>query len=172
LHPFFFSSHFLDGFTIQPDEADAMNKAPDFGLCRGAIAFASRHDIIPYFIASLAALLIDLGIFSLAIRIVGISWFWAATLGFVAGALTAYLLSIWWVFSKRRMKGRPYHEFALFVIIGVAGLGVTQIVLWIGIERIGALPELVKLAAAGVTFVFNYGLRKVVLFVEPGEARP
>lgn len=116
------------------------------------------RDIIPYFIASLAALLVDLGLFSLAIRVIGMPWFWAATLGFVAGALTVYLVSIWWVFSRRRMKGRPYHEFALFVFIGVAGLGVTQIVLWIGIERIGALPELVKLAAAGVTFVFNYGL--------------
>ena len=52
----------------------------------------------------------------------------------------------------------------IFVAIGVGGLAVNEIVLWLGIE-VAALSLIVaKLAAAATSFVFNFVIRKMVLF--------
>ena len=52
----------------------------------------------------------------------------------------------------------------MFVSIGIAGLGITQLVLWVGVSALGQTAELVKLMAAGATFTFNFFVRKTLLF--------
>lgn len=123
-----------------------------------------RHDLSRYFAASLLALAADLGTMSACLRLLHLGLAWSASIGFVAGATVAYLLSIRWVFKARAFASAPALEFLTFVGIGVAGLGVTQFVLWLGVTELGLLPELVKLGAAGITFAFNYAVRKSLLF--------
>lgn len=125
-----------------------------------------------YFLASLIALAIDLGSFSALMRFAAVSWFWASACGFTMGAVVAYLLSIHWVFATRRLKNSPHTEFGIFILIGLSGICLTQFLLWIGIDLLHALPELVKLAAAGVTFMFNYIVRKTFLFSDPRASVP
>lgn len=130
-----------------------------------------QHDLARYFIASLLALMVDTGTLSLCLRVLHLSLAWSATLGFVVGATAAYLLSIRWVFKARAFATAPALEFATFVGIGVAGLGITQVVLWVGVTEMGLLAEAVKLAAAVVTFAFNYIARKTLLFASSRRAR-
>lgn len=121
-------------------------------------------DLIRYFAASLLALAVDTGTLSACLRILHLGLACSATLGFIAGAMVTYLLSILWVFKARTLKNAPMLEFLAFVGIGVAGLGITQMVLWIGVTRLGLLAEIVKLAAATITFTFNFIARKSLLF--------
>lgn len=121
-------------------------------------------ELLWYFAVSLVALFVDLGLFSLALRLGELPWALAATLGFAAGVITAWWLSVRFVFQSRALRQKPIVEFAGFLGIGIAGLGVTEIVLWLGIELLSMLPEFSKLVAAGVTFVFNFALRKWLLF--------
>lgn len=121
-------------------------------------------DLARYLTASVAALAVDTGIFSLCLRGLGFGLGWAATLGFAAGAVVAYLLSIHWVFRARTLRRVPVLEFLTFVGIGVVGLGITQLVLWIGVSKLGQTAELVKLMAAAATFTFNFFARKTLLF--------
>jgi putative flippase GtrA len=144
---------------------------PGAGATGGARQKAARREFLEYFAASLVSLAVDLGIFSALLRVAGLSWFWAATIGFCAGVLTAYWLSVRWVFSSRRLGHAPRSEFGLFAAIGVVGLGVTQAVLWVGIETLHLQPELVKLVAAGATFLFNFAVRKSLLFRRGPGAR-
>lgn len=130
---------------------------------------ALSSDLIRYFIASLLALAADLGTLSLCLRWLHFSLGWSASLGFAVGALVAYLLSIRWVFRKRAFAYAPAVEFLAFVGIGIAGLGITQVMLWLGVVKLHLLPELVKLAAAVMTFVFNYLVRKTLLFAASGR---
>jgi putative flippase GtrA len=123
-----------------------------------------RSDLFRYFGASLLALAVDVATFSGCLRVLGLSVSWSASLGFVAGAAVAYFASIRWVFRDRAFGNAPALEFLTFVAIGVAGLGITQFVLWMGVTELGLVPELVKLGAAGVTFTFNYVMRKSLLF--------
>lgn len=131
---------------------------------RLSIAALLRHDLPRYFAVSLVALLVDVAILSLSLRVLHLGLAWSATLGFAIGAIVAYLLSIRWVFRQRSFGHVPALEFLGFLAIGIAGLGVTQLVLWIGVTELGLLAEAVKLAAAGATFVFNYVVRKSLLF--------
>ena len=137
----------------------------------GRIRDFLHSDMFRYFVASMAALAVDLATLSASLRVFGFSLAWAATIGFLAGAVTIYLLSIGWVFRNRMFGTMPAMEFLLFLAIGIAGLGVTQLLLWLGSTLIGFTPELVKLAAAGATFMFNFAVRKMVLFAAGGRFR-
>ena len=128
------------------------------------IATLLRHDLARYFAASLLALLVDIATMSACLRLLHFSLAWSATTGFAVGALFAYLLSIHWVFRNRALASNPLLEFATFVGIGITGLGITHLVLWLGVTGLGLLPELVKLAAAVASFSFNYIVRKTLLF--------
>lgn len=129
-----------------------------------------RHDVLRYFVASLLALAADLATLSLCLRVLHFGLGWSASIGFGVGALVAYLLSIRWVFRQRAFASAPAVEFLAFVGIGIAGLGLTQVLLWLGVVKLHLLPELVKLAAAVVTFVFNYLVRKTLLFAASAHA--
>lgn len=141
---------------------DAMNRLSSPALV--------RHDLFRYFSASLLALAADLGTLSLCLRVLDFTLGWSASIGFAVGALVAYLLSIRWVFRQRAFAHAPAVEFLAFVGIGIAGLGITQIFLWMGVIKFHLLPELVKLAAAVATFVFNYLARKTLLFAASARA--
>ncbi|NWG31095.1 MAG: GtrA family protein [Rhodocyclaceae bacterium] len=121
-------------------------------------------EFMRYLAVSALALAVDLGLFSFLMRVASFPWMLAATIGFIAGVGVAYWLSIRIVFRARRLAHAPGKELLAFALIGVAGLALTQLVLWVGIEQFHANPELTKLFAAGFTFLANFGLRKFVLF--------
>lgn len=132
---------------------------------RNMIDSRLRHsavEFVRYFAVSLLALAVDMTILLIAARVM--HYLWAATAGFVAGALTSYLLATRWVFRKRRFEGRVRAEFAVYALVGVLGLGLNDLAIYLTVEFAG-LPLLqAKLVAAGVTFFFNYVIRKLVLF--------
>jgi len=132
----------------------------------GLLSNPLQQPMVRYFLASLLALALDTSVFSASLRLLHIGLAWSATLGFVAGAVLAYVSSITWVFKERQLERQPILEFTLFVGIGVFGLGVTQAVLWLGVMWLHLWPEVVKLVAAVVTFACNYLLRRWLLFVK------
>lgn len=130
-----------------------------------------QSDLVRYFLVSLLALATDTGTLSLCLRLFHLSLAWSATLGFVVGASTAYVLSIYWVFKARSFGNAPVFEFFAFTIIGLVGLGITQLVLWLGVTQLHFIAEATKLAAAIVTFAFNYIARKTLLFASSRRNR-
>ena len=131
----------------------------DFKKWRNSLKEAYR-----YFIASGIALLVDIGTFSLFLRFFEFDWFFAATTSFIFGMVTAYTISIAWVFENRAFSKNKISEFFIFLLIGLAGLAVTQGILWLGIGWFDWIPEMVKISAAGITFAFNFLVRKIFLF--------
>ncbi|MBV1830689.1 GtrA family protein [Komagataeibacter sp. AV436] len=121
-------------------------------------------EFIRYFLCSVFSLGIDIGSFSFAIHFLGIHWAYAAGLGFILGSITAYLGSIFWVFKSRRMKTHQNKEFFLFLIIGICGLLLCELTLWVGINLEGFQPEITRVFASILTFIFNFVVRKIILF--------
>ena len=93
----------------------------------------------------------------------GLHYLISGAAGFVAGAGTAYIGSVCWVFAHRRLS-KVSQEMTLFALIGVGGLGVNEVMLWSLTDLFALHYAVSKLAAAGVGFVFNFGVRKYVLF--------
>jgi putative flippase GtrA len=136
--------------------------------CRGrpltldSLGDSRAGEFARYFLASLAALAIDMAVL-LALATV-MHYLVAASLGFVVGAVTSYLLATRWVFRQRRLLLRKNTEMGLYVLVGVLGLGLNDLVIMLAVGYLGLSIVLAKLLAAGVTFLFNFALRKLALF--------
>ena len=131
----------------------------------GAVPAATRptlREFVRYAAASGGALIVDVGLYRLAMGL-GLAYPLAALIGFCAGAVVAYVASVAWVFESRSLR-RPGVEFGVFVAIGVAGLGLTELLLWLQIERLGLPPLWSRIGAAGGVFLFNFTVRKTMLF--------
>lgn len=70
----------------------------------------------------------DLGVLILFRELVGLSETWATVFGFVAGLTVNYVISTFWVFSKAKVKNRAF-DFIAFGVIGIIGLGLTQLII-------------------------------------------
>ena len=94
----------------------------------------------------------------------------SAAIGFAAGAVLVYVLSIGWVFGARRYRDKPANEFLMFVAIGLAGLMINQTILYVGTEMLGAHYTASKTIAVGFVFSWNFGVRKALLFSREARA--
>lgn len=116
-----------------------------------------------YVAAAAVALVLDIVIYLALIRVLAVSYLTAAPVAFAAGLATIYVLSVRWVFVERRFANARV-EFALFALIGLAGMGLNQLVVYGGVEHLALSPEAAKLVSVAVVFGFNFGMRKGVLF--------
>lgn len=119
-------------------------------------------ELLRYLTVSLIALAVDMG--SLLFFAQFVHYLWAATIGFLFGAITSYLLAVRWAFRHRRLAAFPGTEFAAYAAVGVAGLGINNLVIYAVVEYVGLALLPAKAVAATVTFSFNFGLRKWGLF--------
>ena len=116
-----------------------------------------------YFGASALALGVDLTVYSALIYVAGVHYLLAAPAGFALGLALIYLLSVRWVFAQRRVADRRI-EFTLFALIGLAGMGINEIVIYVGVDRFALGPVPAKLVSAALVFCFNFTSRKFLLF--------
>ena len=88
-------------------------------------------------------------------------------LSFVAGLLTNYFLSTFWVFRSAKIKSR-LTEFLGFAVIGVVGLlltlGITKL-FEIGMADITSAYQIIsKIVSTAVAFLWNFFARKYLLY--------
>jgi len=127
------------------------------------------RELSGYLACSVLALLLDTAVYAGALAL-GLSLALAAALGFVAGVSCAYACSVKFVFRVRRLQDRST-EFAAFVAVGLAGLVLTEALLWLFVRQLQLTPMTAKLLTAGLVFFFNFGVRKALLF-NPARHRP
>lgn len=92
--------------------------------------------------------------------------FIATALGFVAGLVVNYVLSIVYVFQGQanRERGKKVSAFVIFTLVGLIGLGLTEVGMYIGVYELGWNLLLTKVLVAGAVLVWNYCGRKVLIF--------
>ena len=121
-------------------------------------------EFLRYFVASGGALAVDFGLYRLA----------CMSASPLAGGADRILRRRRVRLCRQRLLGvrdrsvsRAGVEFGLFVAIGIAGLLLTEAILWLEIERLGLPPLWSKVGAAGIVFFFNFGVRKFNCFSVP-----
>jgi putative flippase GtrA len=118
---------------------------------------------VRYFAASALALAVDFGTYSGLIHLAGVDYLIAAPIGFALGTAVIYTLSIRWVFRHRRMKDARA-ELVLFVLLGLTGMALNQLMVYTGVELLSLSYEYAKVLSMAVVFCFNFGSRKLLLF--------
>jgi len=120
-------------------------------------------DLFRYGLCSAAALALDWGLL-LALTRAGLNYLLAATLSFLAGMVLAYVGSVVFVYRGRRVY--PVLTEAIgFFLIGIAGLFVNILLLFIFVKGFGLAVGLAKAPTAVGVFLFNFLVRRMLLFV-------
>lgn len=90
----------------------------------------------------------------------------ATVVGFMVGLAVNYFLSLVFVFTsaKDKGKGRSVGAFLVFGVIGLVGLGLTEVGMWIGIELLRWNYMIVKFFVTGGVLMWNYLGRKLIIF--------
>lgn len=152
---------------IEP--SDETTEALPSGLVRRLLsgrAHGTLEQLFRYLMVAGVAFVVDFSSLALLTSWVGIHYLVSAAMAFVLGVTTNYLLSIRWVFAHRSVADRRA-EVAIFVAIGVAGLGLNELVMWVVTEHLGRHYLVSKIVSTGLVFFFNFFTRKVLLFRTP-----
>lgn len=88
----------------------------------------------------------------------------SASIGFLLGLLVNYCLCLLWIFDYRAIKN-PWHEFVIFSAIGLAGLIINNALLYTLTEWAEIYYLASKMMAAILILLFNFILRRHILFM-------
>lgn len=123
-----------------------------------------RIQVFRYLVSGGTAFLIDAGILALLTESFGRErlLLWTA-IAFAAGLLTTYLFSIFWVFDNRSLKSRTA-EVLIFILIGVFGLGLTELLMWLFAQKAGLHYMIAKIFTTVLVFAWNFLAKKTILF--------
>ncbi len=116
-----------------------------------------------YGVVSGLAFVIDVGLLYWLSEIMGVHYIPSASIAFLVGVTIVYLGSIFWVFPKRSGLG-PKKEAVAFLLIGLVGLLLTDLLLFAMIEWINQTVLFAKIYATVLVFLFNFTARKFLLF--------
>lgn len=131
-------------------------------MARAGLRLRTVIQSLGYFFASLIALVVDLGVFTTFVRL-GTDGYLAAAIGFLAGTVVSYCISVRYVFTERAMRSR-WMEMATFALIGCFGLLVVQVAMWVALALFDLGVTDARLMAVAFSFVSNFLLRKFILF--------
>jgi putative flippase GtrA len=78
---------------------------------------------------------------------------------FILGTIVNYMLSITWIFKS---SGNFKSEFTLFTLIGVVGLGLTELIVWFLVSQFHFFYLTAKLFALVIVMLWSFSLRKIL----------
>lgn len=113
-------------------------------------------------VVGVIAFLIDYGLLVLLTEAFGIDYLVSATVSFCVSVVFNYAASMRYVFRHKESLSRR-REFAVFVVLSVAGLLINNVLLWAGVELAGIDYRITKLFATAVVMVWNFVTRKIFL---------
>jgi len=122
--------------------------------------------IVRYALVGGVAAAVDFLIFAVFAKALGFDYLWVGAIAFVLATTVNYVLSIKHVFQGGVRFSRNT-EVALVFAVSLVGLLLNQLILYIGIGRLGTEMLLTKLFATGSVFLWNYGIRHHFVFRAP-----
>lgn len=87
----------------------------------------------------------------------------SATISFIAGLIVNYLLSTKWIFRKSKLSNTTL-EFIIYGIIGVIGLILNNILLYVFTDLLSIHYMISKLITAIIVMGWNFFGRRIILF--------
>ena len=120
------------------------------------------NQILRFGVVGVIAFLIDYGLLYIFTEWCGIYYLVSSVMSFTISVIFNYIASIFWVFdvNKKHSKTR---NFILFIIFSVIGLGLNQLIMWVGVEVFYFYYMWVKIGATAIVMVWNFITRKKFL---------
>ena len=117
--------------------------------------------ILKFGVVGVIAAIVDVGVLVLLKELLFVDVLIAGAVSFCVSVIVNYLLSMAFVF-KSKNNGK-LKEFVLFVILSVGGLGLNQLILWIGVNFTTVYYLIIKIFAMVIVPIYNFITRKIFL---------
>ena len=91
----------------------------------------------------------------------GINYLISSTLSFIISLIYNYILSVKWVFDVGHKQTAK--DIFIFCFLSTLGLGINELIMYIGVEKFDISYLIVKLFATAVVMVFNFITRKIFI---------
>lgn len=86
----------------------------------------------------------------------------SAAIAFTVSVIVNYILSVKWVFDVSD-KHSGKRNFIIFIVFSLMGLGLTELIMWIGEDLLHISYLIVKIVATIIVMIFNFITRKIFL---------
>lgn len=127
----------------------------------GERAAIVANQFVKYFGVALVGLVVDFGTLVFLHDVVHAHYLVAAAGGFIAGLAVNYALSSKYVFKNSKLKSRTL-EFVMFGVVGLIGLGVLSLSMWLLVSVLGIQYLIAKCLATVVVYIWNFIGRKAL----------
>ncbi len=116
-----------------------------------------------YVIVGGFSFVVDYGLLFVLTEYAGFHYIVSATLSFIAGLVVNYLLSTRWIFRNSKLSSTTV-EFIIYGAIGVVGLVLNNILLYLFTDVLHIHYMISKLITAALVMGCNFVGRRVILF--------
>lgn len=117
--------------------------------------------LIRFAIVGVIAALVDVGTLVILKELFHVDVLLSSAVSFSVSVIVNYILSMTFVFkSKNKNKVK---EFIIFVLLSIGGLGLNQLILWIGVTYTDIYYLIVKILAMMIVPIYNFVTRKIFL---------
>ena len=123
--------------------------------------------LLKFGVVGVIAAVVDVGVLVFLKELLHTEVLLASGISFCVSVTVNYLLSMKFVFrGKAQSKVR---EFVVFVLLSIGGLGLNQLILWVGVRFTEIYYLVVKVLAMVLVPIYNFITRK--LFLESKEEK-
>lgn len=116
---------------------------------------------IRYFGVALVGYVFDFGSLIFFKQVLHVHYLLAATIGFTIGLAITYVLSNRYVFGESKLKSKRA-DFIAFALIGIVGLGVLNLLMWLLTGGFHINYIVSKVAATVVVYLWNFFARRAL----------
>jgi len=120
------------------------------------------HSFTRYFIMAVFVVLTELMIFQALNSLLSINYILSTVLSMIVGILLNWVFSRSYVFKTSKYSKKI--EFVLIVVTSLIGMAIQVGTIYLCVETIKLIPIIGKVIAIGITFFWNYFIRKKYIF--------
>lgn len=118
--------------------------------------------IMKFGIVGVLATLIDYIVLWILTEYAGLYYLASAAISFSVSVIFNYICSMRYVFVRKENADRR-KEFVIFLVLSIIGLGMNQLLMWIGTDVLEIYYLIAKLFATALVMVYNFITRKLLL---------
>lgn len=118
--------------------------------------------IIKFGIVGMLAFVIDYGILYVCTEWLNIYYLYSSIISFSISVIFNYIISVKWVFTVDNSNSRS-SNFLFFIMFSLIGLGINQLIMWLGTSELSIYYMITKLIATIIVMIWNFITRKLFL---------
>lgn len=128
-------------------------------IVRPVIARRSTKQFISFAIVGIISFAVDWLLLVILVESFRCDYLIATSVSFLVSVVLNYALSVRFVFDHREDMSRK-REFTIFAILSAVGLGLTDVLMFVGVTMLGVVYQVMKVAATFCVTWYNFFSRK------------